>query len=162
MPISDKIMNWAQARKYCDELRSQGKKIVFTNGCFDILHKGHVQYLEQAGALGDALIVGLNSDDSTRVLKGPGRPINRQDSRAFVLASMGFVDAVVVFDEETPYELIRSLTPDILVKGGDYKESEVVGGDHVKKNGGMVVILGYLDGFSTTAIESKIRDLSNE
>lgn len=162
MPISDKIKNWAQARAFCDDLRSRGQKIVFTNGCFDILHKGHVQYLEQAAGLGNALIVGLNSDESTREIKGPGRPINRQDSRAFVLAAMGFVDAVVVFDEDTPKELIRNLTPDVLVKGGDYEESDVIGGDHVKKNGGKVVILGYLDGFSTTAIESKIRDSSKK
>ena len=162
MRISDKIMNWAQAREFCDDLREQRKSIVFTNGCFDILHKGHVQYLEQAAELGNVLVVGLNSDDSTRALKGPGRPINRQDSRAFVLAAMGFVDAVVVFDEDTPFDLIRTLTPDILVKGGDYKEDDVVGGEHVKKHGGRVAILGYLEGFSTTAIESKIKDTSKE
>ena len=162
MQISDKIMNWAQARKFCDDLRTRNKSIVFTNGCFDIVHKGHVQYLEQASRLGDCLVVGLNSDESTRVLKGPGRPINRQDSRAFVLAAMGFVDAVVVFDEDTPLELIRALTPDTLVKGGDYKADDVVGGDHVRKHGGRVVILGYLEGFSTTEIESRIKDSSTE
>ena len=157
MKVSNKIVNWEQARQLCEEWRQKEELIVFTNGCFDLLHKGHIQYLEQAAQLGDHLIIGLNSDDSTMRLKGPNRPINAQDSRAFVMAAMGFVDAIVVFDEDTPAELIRLLTPDILVKGGDYNPDEIVGAGHVRGNGGKVVVLQYLEGFSTSAIEKKIR-----
>ncbi len=158
MKINSKIVNWDQARQLCEEWRGKEESIVFTNGCFDLLHKGHVQYLEQAADLGDHLIIGLNSDDSTMRLKGPNRPINRQDSRAFVMAAIGFVDAVVVFDEDTPAELIHLLTPDILVKGGDYNADEIVGADHVRSRGGKVVVLSFLEGYSTTSIEKKIRD----
>jgi len=155
--IKNKIVNWNRARQLCEEWRANKEDIVFTNGCFDILHKGHIQYLEQAAELGDRLVIGLNSDDSTKRLKGPNRPINRQDSRAFVMAAIGFVDAVVVFDEDTPAELIRLLTPDILVKGGDYNPDEIVGADHVRANGGKVVVLPFHEGFSTTSIENRIR-----
>ena len=158
MKISSKIVSWDRARQLCRGWQAADEKIVFTNGCFDILHKGHIQYLEQASELGSHLIIGLNSDDSTNRLKGPNRPINRQDSRAFVIAAMGFVDAVVVFDEDTPAQLIHQLTPNILVKGGDYSIEDVVGGDYVQSNGGEVIILPFLDGFSTTSIEKKIRD----
>ena len=158
MKINNKIVNWDQARQRCEEWHNKDESIVFTNGCFDLLHKGHVQYLEQAAELGDHLVIGLNSDDSTMRLKGPNRPINRQDSRAFVMAAMGFVDAVVVFDEDTPAELIHLLSPDVLVKGGDYNPDEIVGADHVRAKGGRVIVLSFLEGFSTTSIEKKIRN----
>ena len=151
------LTDWAQAAEVCNEWRKDGEQIVFTNGCFDILHKGHVQYLQQAAKLGDRLVIGLNSDASTRRLKGLGRPINDEDSRGFILAALRCVDLVVVFGEDTPFELIQLLSPDILVKGGDYAEADVVGGDHVKDKGGRVIILPFVEGFSTTAIETKIR-----
>lgn len=161
MNVAAKIMNWTQARLACEDWRADGLQIVFTNGCFDILHKGHVQYLVQASALGSKLIVGMNSDDSTRRLKGPGRPINRQDSRAFVLAALSMVDAVVVFDEDTPLELIKTLGPNYLVKGGDYSREQIAGHEFVTANGGEVVVLPYLPGFSTSGIEQKIKDSTN-
>ena len=133
-------------------------KLVFTNGCFDIIHEGHVDYLLKARNLGDALIVGLNSDDSVRRLKGPLRPINDVNARAIVLASMFFVDYVIVFNEDTPFNLIKSVKPDILVKGGDYKRDIVVGADFVELNGGKVVIIPFLEGFSTTTIIDKIKN----
>jgi rfaE bifunctional protein nucleotidyltransferase chain/domain len=157
MNFNNKIVNWDQAKTLCAQWRDNDETIVFTNGCFDLLHKGHVHYLAEAADLGDRLIIGLNSDDSTMRLKGPNRPINRQDSRAYVMAALGFVDAVVVFDEDTPAELIRLLTPGILVKGGDYEPDNIVGADHVKANGGKVIVLSFLPGFSTSAIENKIR-----
>lgn len=132
-------------------------KVVFTNGCFDIIHRGHVDYLSRAADLGDVLIVGLNTDASTRRLKGPGRPINDEYARAMVLASMSFITAVVLFDEDTPYELIRKIQPDILVKGADYRPEEIVGYDVVMNKGGKVETLEYLPGYSTTLIEKKIR-----
>jgi len=156
--INSKIVNWDQAQKLCEEWRSNDEAIVFTNGIFDLLHKGHVQYLEQAAQLGDHLILGLNSDDSTTRLKGPKRPINTQDSRAFVIAAMGCVDAVVIFDEDTPAELIRLLSPDFLVKGGDYDPDKIVGAGHVRASGGKVVVLQFLEGYSTTSIEEKIKN----
>ena len=155
-------MNWNLAAKAIADWHSAGEKVVFTNGCFDILHKGHVVYLEEAASLGDHLVIGLNSDDSTRRLKGSGRPINNQSSRAYVLAALGFADAIVVFDEDTPKDLIAHLTPDILVKGGDYNAADVVGGAHVRANGGEVVILDYLEGFSTTSIEDRIKGTSRQ
>ena len=141
----------------CREWKAAGQTVVFTNGCFDLLHKGHVHYLLEAARLGDRLVIGLNSDDSTTRLKGPGRPINDQDARAYVLGALRCVDAVVLFEEDTPLDLIRTLTPDILVKGGDYSEEDVVGGDHVRETGGKVIILPFLEGYSTTSIEQKIR-----
>ena len=139
-----------------DLKNSNGKKIVFTNGCFDILHVGHIQYLEQAADLGDVLVVGLNSDRSVRALKGADRPINSENDRAKMLASLGCVDYVVIFDEDTPYELIRKIQPDILVKGGDYSVDEVVGRDVVEDKGGEVRILPFVEGKSTTGIIKKI------
>ncbi len=118
--------------------------------------------MEQAAELGDRLVIGLNSDDSTRRLKGESRPINNQSSRAYVLAALAFCDAVVVFDEDTPLDLITHLTPDVLVKGGDYEPQNVVGGKHVEENGGKVVILPFVDGFSTTSIEQKIKDSGSQ
>lgn len=138
----------------------QGQKIVFTNGCFDILHLGHIDYLAKAADLGQVLLIGLNTDASVSRIKGPHRPLQNQDSRAMVLASLGFVTAVVLFDEDTPYELISLVQPDILVKGADYKPEEIIGYDIVKANGGDVVTLEFLPGYSTSAIEQKIRNSS--
>lgn len=135
------------------------KKIVFTNGCFDILHLGHIDYLAKAANLGDKLIIGLNSDESTSGIKGPSRPITNETSRSLILASLSFVDAVVLFDEETPLELIKIVNPDTLVKGADYSIDQIVGSDFVIRNGGKVQTLHYLPGYSTTLIEQKIRAL---
>lgn len=132
--------------------------VVFTNGCFDILHRGHVAYLGAARALGDRLIVGLNTDASVRRLKGPHRPVSTQDDRAYVLAGLACVDAVTLFGEDTPEELIRALLPDILVKGGDYAAENVVGRDVVERNGGRLVLLPLMPGQSTTAILERIRE----
>lgn len=130
--------------------------IVFTNGCFDILHRGHVEYLAQAAQLGHRLVVGLNSDSSVKRLKGDSRPINDWYARAEVLASLQWVDAVVGFDEDTPKNLIETTVPDLLVKGGDYKAEDVVGYDFVKANGGDTVIINFVDGYSTTNIIEKM------
>ena len=134
----------------------QGRKIVFTNGCFDILHLGHIDYLSKAKDLGDLLIIGLNTDLSVSKIKGKNRPIQDEISRAMVLASLGFVDVVVFFGEDTPYNLIKTTQPDILVKGADYKPEDIVGYDIVTNKGGKVVTIEFLDGYSTTAIEKKI------
>lgn len=131
-------------------------KIVFTNGCFDIVHKGHLEYLMKAKEQGDILVVGLNSDSSVRSIKGPGRPVKEQDTRALLLASLSFVNAVVIFDEDTPYELIKKVQPDVLVKGGDYSPEKIVGHDVVTGKGGQVVTIDYIQGHSTTALISKI------
>ena len=133
-------------------------KIVFTNGCFDIIHLGHIDYLAKAADLGDKLIIGLNSDESTRRLKGPTRPINDEHSRAMILASLSFGDAVILFDEDPPYNLIKSVKPDILVKGADYKPEDIVGYDIVMAKGGKVETLDYLPGYSTSSIEKKIKE----
>ena len=137
--------------------RAKGRKIVFTNGCFDILHVGHVKYLEKAKSFGEILVVGLNSDSSVRKIKGPGRPVNKQADRAKVLASLYFVDYVVFFNEETPEKLIMALKPDILVKGSDWKIKNIVGGDFVRSRGGMVKTVKFVDGYSTTSLISRIR-----
>lgn len=140
-----------------ERLRSLGKRVVFTNGCFDLIHPGHVRYLRQARALGDLLVVGLNSDRSIRALKGEGRPILNQDERAEVLAALEPIDYVTVFDDDTPRELIAGLLPDVLVKGGDWPLENIVGRDEVEAAGGTVVSLGYLEGASTTDIIDRIR-----
>ena len=132
--------------------------MVFSNGCFDILHVGHVRYLNEARSFGDYLVIGLNSDRSVRQLKGPDRPINQQDSRAVMLAALAFVDYVVIFDEETPLVLIQQLLPDILVKGSDYDPKDIVGGKEVIANGGKVVTVPLVEGFSSTKIINKLKD----
>ncbi len=138
-------------------LKSEGKKIVFTNGCFDILHAGHVQYLEEASNLGDFLIVALNTDESVqRLEKSPARPLQNEYSRTHVMASLGFVGAVVLFNEDTPKEIIELITPDVLVKGADYTIDNIVGASWVTSHGGIVKTIEFLPGFSTTAIEKKI------
>lgn len=155
--LKSKIFQPEQLARQISVWKFQDKKIVFTNGCFDILHQGHIDYLTKAADLGNKFIVGLNSDDSVRRLgKGKSRPIQDQDSRAMILASLFFVDAVVLFDEDTPYELIKLLKPDVLAKGGDYTEKTVAGSDVVKERGGETVIIPFLEGFSTSNIEKKI------
>ncbi len=138
--------------------RSEHKKIVFTNGCFDLVHRGHIDYLSKAADLADILVIGLNTDSSVSKLKGNGRPIIDEYSRALLLASFVFVSAVVFFDEETPYNLIKMIQPDILVKGADYSIDQIVGHDIVIGKGGQVVTLEFLPGFSTSAIERKIKE----
>lgn len=136
--------------------RFKEEKIVFTNGCFDILHRGHVEYLAKAAALGSKLIVGLNSDASVKRLKGENRPVNDQNARALVLASLLFTDKIILFEEDTPLELITRIQPDILVKGKDYKPEEIVGYDVVTKKGGQVITIDLTAGFSTTGILNKL------
>ncbi len=155
--IEKKIMTVAEAKLMMAALRVTGKKVSFTNGCFDILHPGHLFSLKQAAAEADYLIVGLNSDASVKKLKGPSRPINNTESRAMVLAHLIVVDAVVVFEEETPLELIKALLPDVMVKGGDYTIDQVVGGKEVMANGGKVIINPIVEGFSTTSLIEKMK-----
>ena len=128
------------------------KKIVFTNGCFDILHRGHIEYLSMARDLGVVLIIGLNTDDSVKRIKGEGRPVQDETSRALILASLRFVEAIILFDEDTPYDLISMIKPDVLVKGGDYTEETIVGADIVKANGGEVVTIPLVEGYSTSGL----------
>lgn len=154
--IADKIQTISQLEKTVADWRLNSDKIVFTNGCFDILHFGHLSYLAAARDLGDRLVVGLNSADSVRRLKGPTRPIHEEKTRTHQLAALQFVDAVVVFEEDTPLNLIEKLAPDLLVKGGDWQPSQIVGSEFVLKNGGEVRSLPFVEGFSTTGIEQKI------
>ena len=155
--ILSKILDREGLARQVSVWQFKGKKIVFTNGCFDILHLGHIDYLSKAADEGDVLVVGVNTDRSVQGLKGTGRPISGQEQRARVLASLFFVDAVVLFDEETPYELIRAAQPDVLVKGADYAPESIVGYDLVTQRGGRVITIDLLPGYSTTAIEQKIR-----
>ncbi|MFL5729742.1 MAG: D-glycero-beta-D-manno-heptose 1-phosphate adenylyltransferase [Cytophagaceae bacterium] len=154
---SDKILSKEKALPLVNEWKKNGK-VVFTNGCFDILHLGHVDYLEKARNLGDKLVLGLNTDKSISRIKGPDRPITDQNSRARVIAALAFVDAVILFDEETPYDLISYLKPDILVKGDDYSLSDIVGADVVINNGGTVKTVSLVKGYSTSNIISKIKN----
>ena len=151
---SSHIKTFSQIKVIADNLHKQNKKVVFTNGCFDILHVGHVKYLEEAKSYGDVLILGLNADSSVRKLKGDSRPINTQDDRAYILASLESVDYVVIFEEETPYELIKLVNPDILVKGGDYEGKEVVGQDIAKE----LKLVQFVDGKSTTNTIKRIEN----
>ena len=144
-----------------EALRVEGLAVVFTNGCFDLLHPGHVRYLADARSLGDALIVGLNSDRSVRILKGEGRPILNERERADVLAALQAVDYVIIFDEETPRDLIARLLPDVLVKGGDWAIDEIVGREEVEAAGGKVLSVPYIEGKSTTEIIARIKDLKS-
>lgn len=156
--IRKKILNPKDLEHALRLWHFQGRKIVFTNGCFDLLHLGHIDYLSKAKDLGDILIVGVNTDKSVKKLgKGDNRPITDEHSRAILMASLRFVDAVVLFDEETPYELIKTIQPDVLVKGSDYKAEDVVGYDIVKAKGGEVISIDLVPGYSTTAIEEKIK-----
>jgi D-glycero-beta-D-manno-heptose 1-phosphate adenylyltransferase len=151
-----KVMVPEDLAQVCQNWQKSGQKVVFTNGCFDILHLGHVEYLEQAAQLGDKLVIGLNTDRSVNALKGPERPVNPEYARALVLASLGFVDAVCLFDEDTPLDLIKKLSPDCLVKGGDYVPETVVGAKFVEEKGGKVFIIPLTEGFSTTSLINKL------
>jgi D-glycero-beta-D-manno-heptose 1-phosphate adenylyltransferase len=153
-----KIKGLRELQEDRSRLRQEGKKVVFTNGCFDLLHPGHARYLYAARALGDYLIVAVNSDRSVQAIKGAGRPINKAEDRAELLAALGCVDGVIIFDEDTPYAMIRSLMPDVLVKGGDWPEDKIVGADVVKAAGGEVRRIQFLEGFSTTEMLKQIKD----
>ena len=145
--VGDKVRQW----------QSNGLMVVFTNGCFDLLHYGHLHYLADARDIGDKLVVGLNSAASVRRLKGVNRPINDELTRQYMLASLDMIDAVVVFEEDTPFNLINMIKPDVLVKGGDWAVEQIVGSDIVLKNGGKVLSLPFVEGYSTTNLETKIR-----
>jgi len=139
--------------------RFKKERLVFTNGCFDILHRGHIEYLARAADLGSVLIVGLNTDASVQRLKGIGRPVNNEHDRALLLASLYFIDAVILFDEDTPYRLIQRVQPDILVKGGDYQADDIVGNDIVRARGGQIIVIDLLPGYSTTSLYTKIKEM---
>lgn len=150
---------WEDARQKVNQWKSEGQMVVFTNGCFDLLHPGHLQYLSEAKDSGDRLIIGLNADDSVKRLKGEGRPVRKVEERALMLAGLEMVDAVVAFSEDTPLQLIEYLRPDILVKGGDYEIKDIVGAKEVRSYGGQVKKLSFQQGFSTTALIEKIKRL---
>lgn len=152
-----KIIEFNEIKNIISELRKNSKKIVFTNGCFDIIHAGHVGYLNEAKALGDILVVGMNSDKSVRRLKGESRPVINEKDRAYILANLKPVDYVVIFDEDTPYMLIKEIIPDILVKGGDYEGKNVAGGDIVESAGGRVTLINFIKGKSTSNIINAIK-----
>ncbi len=152
-----KIVTLQEARSWVKDWQHTGNRVVFTNGCFDLIHLGHVDYLEKARMLGDKLVIGLNTDDSVSRFKGPERPLQDQVSRARVLAAMQFVDLVVFFNEDTPLNLISELIPNILVKGSDYLADNIVGADVVKKNDGVVKTIDFVPGYSTTRIVEKIK-----
>ncbi len=154
--MQDKILSFDEIEIKAEKLRSEGKKIVFTNGCFDILHKGHVSYLKKAKELGDILVIGVNSDRSIKSIKGEKRPILPQDERAFILSALEMIDYVVIFDEDTPYELIKRVKPHILVKGGDWDINNIVGKDIVESYGGKVLNIPFVEGKSTTNIIERI------
>ena len=155
--LQSKIVNADQLKAKLDAWRIEGKEVVFTNGCFDLLHKGHIDYLNKAADLGDELVIGLNADASVERLKGSHRPIQSEDSRAWILAALECVSLVVLFTEDTPINLILEVKPDVLVKGGDYSPNQIVGSPEVIKGGGKVEIIPFLEGFSTSKIESKIK-----
>jgi rfaE bifunctional protein nucleotidyltransferase chain/domain len=155
----DRIINNTDVlNKLIAELKNKSKKIVFTNGCFDIIHAGHVAYLNEAKQLGDILIVGLNSDSSVKKLKGNNRPIVTESDRAYIIANLKPVDFVVIFSDDTPYNLINKIKPNYLVKGSDYKNQEIAGADIVKSYGGQVVLIDYVNGKSTTNIINNIKN----
>ncbi len=151
------ILDPQALRRERERLRREGRRVVFTNGCFDLLHPGHIRFLQQAKALGDVLIVAINSDASVRALKGPGRPIFPQRERAEMLAALEAVDYVTIFDDLTPRALIADLLPDVLVKGGDWRPEEIVGREEVEAAGGRVLSLPYYEGYSTTRLIERIR-----
>ncbi len=155
----DKILSFSAIKTQCDKYKAAGKKIVFTNGCFDILHAGHVKYLEKAAGFGDVLILGLNSDHSVKIIKGEKRPVIGQDHRAFLLSALFFVDHVLLFDEPDPRRLIEAVCPDVLVKGADWQENEILGGEFVRQNGGRVERVVLEPGISTTRIIERIGEL---
>jgi len=152
----EKIFTRQNIRQQIEKWKAEGHKIVFTNGVFDLLHIGHISYLLKAASFGNKLIIGLNADSSVKRLKGDQRPINTENSRAILLASMFFTDAIVVFDEDTPLNLIKDVLPDVLVKGADYKIEDIVGGKEVQENGGEVMVVDFVDGHSSTSLINKI------
>lgn len=154
--MEEKIRSATALVKAISRLKAGKKKVVFTNGCFDILHVGHIAYLKKARELGDALVVGLNSDSSVRAIKGKSRPVNKEADRAIVLSALYFVDFVTIFSEATPEKLIKAIKPDILVKGADWKAKQIVGADFVKSYGGRVVRVPFVKGYSTTSVIDKI------
>ena len=157
--VGEKILNKDSLGKMLLLWRFKGRKIVFTNGCFDLLHYGHINYLSRAADLGDVLIVGVNADSSVKKLnKGSSRPLQNEQSRATIIASLGFVGAVIIFEEDTPMEIIKMVQPDVLVKGGDWKPEAISGYEIVTANGGEVISLDFVEGYSTTLIEKKIKD----
>lgn len=153
-----KIKDLSDLKKEIEALKAQGKRIVFTNGCFDLLHPGHMRYLCAARQMGDYLVVAVNTDRSVKIIKGANRPIQSQDERTELLAALSFVDAVVLFDEDNPLNMIRHLVPNVLVKGGDWTEDKIIGADVVKKAGGVVKSLPFVAGYSTSGIIKKIRE----
>lgn len=157
--IEQKIIQQNELISFCKRQRVKSRKIVFTNGCFDILHQGHIDLLAKAADQGNVLIVGLNSDSSVRHLKGSERPINREEDRALMLASLLCVDAVCIFEEATPLKLIEIIQPDVLVKGGDYQKEQIVGSQEVEARGGTVVIVPFVQGYSTSGLVEKIKGL---
>lgn len=146
------------AEKVIRSWREKHYSVVFTNGCFDLIHRGHIEILSKASDLGDKLIIGLNSDKSVKSIKGPSRPIQDEYSRALILSSFSFVDLVIFFSEDTPYNLIKTVKPDVLVKGGDYRAEDIVGYDIVSENNGKVVTIDFVEGFSTTRIINKMKN----
>ena len=153
---NSKIKNKKELKTVIDKLRKQGKRIAFTNGCFDLLHYGHIKYLQDAKRSADILVLGLNSDVSVNKIKGKNRPLNKQDDRARVLSALSCADYVCIFSQPTPLKLIELVRPDILIKGGDWKIDKIVGADFVKSYGGKVKVIPYLKGYSTTGLIKKI------
>jgi len=156
--IHSKILSREELKRHLATWRFKGKKVVFTNGCFDIIHRGHIDYLSKAADQGDVLVVGLNTDSSVSRIKGISRPIQDEVSRAIILASLLFVDAIALFDEDIPYNLIKLVQPDVLVKGSDYQAEKIVGYDIVTAKGGKVVTIDLVKGYSTSLIEQKIKN----
>jgi len=156
--LNSKIYNLDALTTQVEQWKATGNKIVFTNGCFDIIHRGHIEVLARTADLGDKLVIGLNSDQSIQKLKGEDRPIIEEQSRAILLAALSFVDAIVLFSEDTPLKLISTLIPDVLAKGGDYEIETIVGHEIVQQNGGKVKLVPFLDGFSSTSIIDKIKN----
>lgn len=156
--MQNKVIDLKEIEALSKKWKEEGKKIVFTNGCFDLLHAGHVAYLSEAASFGDKLVIGLNSDSSVKKLKGESRPVNDDKTRSSLLASMYFIDAVVFFEEETPLNLITHILPDVLVKGGDYNIDAIVGAKEVFDNGGDVKALSFLPGYSSSSIIEKIKN----
>lgn len=159
---AQKVLTWAALRRRLAALRREGKRIVFTNGCFEIIHPGHVRYLRAAKALGDVLVVAVNTDASVRRLgKGAGRPVVADRDRAEVVAALEMVDYVILFDQDTPLEAVRYFLPDVLVKGGDWPPDRIVGGDVVRRHGGIVRAVPYVQGYSTSELIRRLRDLTD-
>lgn len=157
--IQNRIVDRANLVRECNGWRIRNERIVFTNGCFDILHHGHLDLLAKAASMGSKLVVGLNTDDSVKRLKGHTRPVTHEQDRLFQIASLLCVDAVCLFDEDTPKELIESIRPDVLVKGGDYSVANIVGAEFVQSYGGTVAIVPFVEGYSTTSMIAKIKEL---